>query len=419
MIRCFGKESLFKKATYLILGSLILLCIFFLGLQYYEMEKLHEKNMHITQQLIGTLAEQYPDKEQEIAKVIFSVKDSNSIEKGKQTLEKYGYGKGTGMQEDILFKDFFYDSLKTNLLLCISIIVLISSIFIYLVRYFISKLQSISLNLDNIIDGNFLVETDNVGEGILSRINFKFQHMARIMDLSLEKTKIEKEKLKSLVTDISHQLKTPLSSIKVYNTLLSEENLTKEENKDFLDRSAIDINKLQGLVDSLLKVSRMESGMIELKIEKNSLKETIINAVNGVYLKASEKNINIVIDDFQECWVFHDSKWTKEAIFNVLENAVKYTDLNGKIKIALVDLVTQVRIDVEDNGIGIREEEFNKIFKRFYRGNSEAVKNTEGSGIGLYLTRKILEEQGGCITVDSIEGRVTKFSLFLQKCYEG
>lgn len=109
-------------------------------------------------------------------------------------------------------------------------------------------------------------------------------------------------------------------------------------------------------------------------------------------------------------------RWTKEAIVNVLENAIKYTDSNGKINVSMTDMNFFIRIDIEDTGIGIPGEDFNKIFKRFFRGNCKIVQESEGSGIGLYLTRKILEEQGGSIMVDSKLGEGSKFSLFLQKC---
>lgn len=135
-----------------------------------------------------------------------------------------------------------------------------------------------------------------------------------------------------------------------------------------------------------------------------------------VYSKVLEKNIDIDVEAYGEFQSYHDARWTKEAIINVLENSIKYTDYGGKIKVQIEKINLYVKLDIEDNGIGIPKDEFNNIFKRFFRGKSEYVQNVGGSGVGLYLTRKILEEQGGSIVVDSIIGAGTKFSLFLQSC---
>lgn len=419
MIKHINKELLIKEVNYLVFSGLFIIFLFFLCFQYYELNNLHKENMYMTQQIIGTLSEQYPEKEQKIIDSVFNVNDIKAMENGKKILQKYGYDSDISMNEDIRFKKIFTSTIQNSILTITAVIIFVIIVIIFLSKYYISRIQKISLAIDSVIDGNYKSEKVNVCEGIFSRINLKLKQLDRIMNLNFEKVNLEKEKIKSLVTDISHQLKTPLSSIKLYNTLILEENLTKEEYLDFVHRSEMEINKLQDLVDSLMKISRMETGLINLSIERNNLKDTIISAVNGIYLKSSEKNIKIIIHDIEPCYIFHDVKWTKEAIFNVLENAVKYTDYGGKIEIRCVDLVTQIKIDIEDNGIGINREEFNNIFKRFYRVNSEKVKYTEGTGVGLYLTRKILEEQSGCITVDSVEGKGTKFSLFLQKCYEG
>lgn len=174
--------------------------------------------------------------------------------------------------------------------------------------------------------------------------------------------------------------------------------------------------KLQWLVDSLIKLSRLEVGMIELKKENKSIKDTVYKAVEGIYSKALYKNIDIIVNPIEEIFIYHDVKWTKEAILNVLENAVKYSYANDEISINVTKLNSYIRIDIEDHGIGIAKEDFNKIFKRFFRGNSDVVQEEEGSGVGLYLSRKILEEQSGSIMVDSLLGKGSKFSLFLQKC---
>jgi signal transduction histidine kinase len=217
---------------------------------------------------------------------------------------------------------------------------------------------------------------------------------------------------------MSHQLKTPVASLKLSNSLLLENDLSSEEREEFLQKCNEDIDKLEWLVSSLIKMSRLEAGIIEIDMKKSSIKNTIIKAVNGVYIKALNKNIDIDMENLQDDTIEHDLKWTKEALTNILENAVKYTKNGGRIKITTYKLPSLLKMDIEDNGIGIPEKEINNIFKKFYRGNSKEVTEAEGIGVGLYLSRKIIEKQGGSIMVHSRDGEGSRFTVFLQKCYE-
>ena len=263
--------------------------------------------------------------------------------------------------------------------------------------------------------GNYKYEDKVFEEGIISRLSSKLHNLGKQLTLNFEKLNNEKESSKALVTDISHQLKTPLASLSLYNSLLQDEDLTLEERQEFLSSSEATITKLKNLIDALVNISRLEASMIKIKVEENSIKETLVRAVNSVYLKASNKNIEINLEEFDDIIVLHDSKWTEESIFNVLDNSVKYTNENGKIDIKVSTDYNYVRVDIKDTGIGISKDEYNNIFKRFYRVNSNKVKNIEGSGVGLYLTRKILEEQGGNIMVKSQVGVGSEFVILLPK----
>lgn len=305
-----------------------------------------------------------------------------------------------------------------NIIFSVIIILLTVAIFFYLLKLLIKKLEKISTGIDRMIDGNYSVEFNFDREGILSRLESQFYQLGKRIRLSLEELSTEKENIKSLVTDISHQIKTPIASIKMFNSILSEEELSLEEEKEFLCKTSYEIDKLQALTENLIKVSRMEVGAIEIKKESYDIKTTMLEAINGVYLKALEKNIEININNLSSLSIEHDFIWTKEAIFNVLDNAMKYTENNGQINIDIEKLDTYIKINIEDNGIGIPENDLNRVFERFYRGNSDKVTNSEGSGIGLYLARKIIEEQGGSIIFSSKERIGTKFIIILtlQNC---
>lgn len=216
--------------------------------------------------------------------------------------------------------------------------------------------------------------------------------------LKLQKKREESE-TKSLVTDISHQLKTPLASLKMCYEIAETGSFTPEEQKSFIWQGINEVRKLENLTESLIQLSRLEARMIQIKPEIRSLKKTILAAVSSVYMKALEKGITISAEEFADEEVPHDPKWTQEALVNVLDNAVKYSPSGSNIEIRVMPMVSYYSIEVEDEGIGIEKEDVNHIFQRFYRGHSSRVQEVEGSGVGLYLTRKILEEQGGSIRV--------------------
>lgn len=214
-----------------------------------------------------------------------------------------------------------------------------------------------------------------------------------------EQRKREEAQTKALVTDISHQLKTPLASLKMCYEIADTDSFTRQEQQSFLRQGRNEVEKLHNLTQSLIQVSRLEVNMIRVEKKWGSLKKTLLGAVNSVYMKAFDKEISISVNEFEDAEVFHDAKWTQEAIVNVLDNAVKYSESGTGIEIRVQPMNSYYLLEIEDEGMGISKKEMNRIFKRFYRGESVEVQKVEGSGVGLYLTRKILEEQGGSICV--------------------
>lgn len=223
----------------------------------------------------------------------------------------------------------------------------------------------------------------------------------------------EENSTKALITDISHQLKTPLASLRLSHELANTENLTEEERKEFLATEEQELNKLETLLEELVKLSRLECNMIQIKPELQSIKQTITEALNQVFMKAHCKNIDIDIEFEKDVQVTHDAKWTVEALANVMENATKYSEAGTVIHIRTECLPTNFLIEVEDEGMGIPEEEIHKIFKRFYRGNQARKTVKDGAGVGLYLSRSILERQGGTIVAKRKMGRGTIFKITL------
>lgn len=228
-----------------------------------------------------------------------------------------------------------------------------------------------------------------------------------------ERLEQEEDSTKRLITDISHQLKTPLSSLKMSHEMIAEGLVTEEEKENFLEQETQEIKKLEQLLDELVNLSRLEAHMIQIHPQKTSLKKTLAEAVSQIYMKARGKDISVSVEMENDIVLEHDSKWTVEALANILENAVKYSQEHTAVTVRIQQLVSYVLIEVEDEGIGIPTEELHKIYQRFYRGSKAKEQVKDGAGVGLYLARKIIEEQGGTLTAKGKIGRGTIFKITL------
>ena len=228
-----------------------------------------------------------------------------------------------------------------------------------------------------------------------------------------EQLEEEENSTKALITDISHQLKTPLASLRMSHELAKADNLSEVEHKEFLAMEEQEINKLESLLEELVNLSRLECNMIQVKAEYKSIKQTIMKAVNQVFMKAHSKNIEMCVELDKDVLIKHDVKWTAEAFVNIIDNAIKYSDSDTTIRIRTEQLPSNLLIEVEDEGMGIPEEEIHKIFKRFYRGERARENVEEGAGVGLYLARSIIEQQGGTIVAKRKNKNGTIFKIIL------
>ncbi len=239
-------------------------------------------------------------------------------------------------------------------------------------------------------------------EGLYSEVYGELEHLYYLVQSMRSKAEEEEKKTKALVTDISHQLKTPVTALKSGVEIIKENNLTEQEQREFILRTYHQVTGLEKLVDSLVNISRMENNMILIKKEPALIFETVLEAVTRVFPKADKKNIEISMADtkgLEKLQLPHDRKWICEAIINILDNAIKYSPENTEIKIRLEKRNAFFRIEIKDQGIGISQKDYHKVFRRFYRSEEDAVQNTEGSGIGLYLSRNIIEQHQGMIFI--------------------
>ncbi|MDC7288165.1 HAMP domain-containing histidine kinase [Blautia schinkii] len=277
-------------------------------------------------------------------------------------------------------------------------------------RMYVKLTEEICDTLDEMIAGKKL-ETNQDLEKLSSKIASKIQKLGEVTQYTGAQNLSQKQEVQQMVSDISHQLKTPIANILMYADTLAESERLGEEEQRFVGVMRGQVEKLEFLVQALVKMSRLESNMLVLKKENAFLFDTLSKAVSAILPAADEKDIDLKVECPQKLRLFHDPKWTEEAIFNVLDNAVKYTPKGGKIDLTVESLQMYTRLLITDTGIGIQACNQNDIFKRFYR--EEKVHRESGVGIGLYLTREILARQGGYITVQSELEKGSTFSLYL------
>ena len=265
--------------------------------------------------------------------------------------------------------------------------------------------------LDNMMNGDEEPEPADNSETLFARINHRLTRLYQIMRENRHRVEEERQELQALVSDISHQVKTPVSNLKMVTDTLLTRPVTETERIDFIQGVRSQTDKLDFLFQALVKTSRLETGVIRLEKKPGRIYDTVAQAMSGIVYAADNKQIGVSVDCPENLTVAHDSKWTAEALFNLLDNAVKYTPAGGKITVTVEKWEMYAEIKVADTGKGISESNQAAIFRRFYR--EEEVHEQPGVGIGLYLARKIVTKQGGYIKVVSELGSGSAFSIML------
>lgn len=259
------------------------------------------------------------------------------------------------------------------------------------------------------MDGTF--QAHNFDESLYAAVENKLAEYIDAVETTAGKTAKEKEQIETLIADISHQTKTPLSNILLYTELLKER-AGSEENRENIELLENQAEKLNFLIQSLIKMSRLETGILVLNPRKSSVAELLEEAERQYRNKAREKGLylHVLSEDARDVTACFDKKWTLEALGNLIDNAIKYTQAGG-VTVRVRPYGLFVCIEVADTGSGIAEEEHARIFGRFYR--SPQVSDQTGVGIGLYLAREILQQQSGYMKLTSETGKGAVFSMYL------
>ena len=265
--------------------------------------------------------------------------------------------------------------------------------------------------LDALLSGRQPENYQPYEDSLTAKVQGKLMQYFDIMSEGKRQSQQDKQVIQSLVSDISHQVKTPIANIKMFTNILQQHQLPPEKQAEFLRTMEGQIDKLDFLMQSLIKMSRLETGTFVLHPQEGRLADTIALAMSAVWAKAEAKEISLSADCDSSICVQHDPKWTAEALGNILDNAIKYTLPGGSVTVSVRPWQFYTRVDIADTGIGIAEEHYNDIFQRFYR--DPQVASQEGVGLGLYLANGIITRQKGYISVKSKVGKGTTFSVYL------
>ena len=316
----------------------------------------------------------------------------------------------------VITLSLFFITKQTAVLLTGGVLLLCALIWLFLLTQIFGKRLSeftsvLCQTLDHMIEGNEVPLRPEDSETTLARICHRLSRLYQIMQENRRKVDEERQELQSLISDISHQVKTPVSNLKMAADTLLEKPVSEAERIDFIRGIRSQTDKLDFLFQALVKTSRLETGVIQLEKKPGRLFDTVAQAMSGIVYAAEKKKIVVSVDCPEDLTVSHDSKWTSEALFNLLDNAVKYTPAGGKIAVSVILWEMYVEIKVSDTGKGISESNQAAIFRRFYR--EEEVHDQQGVGIGLYLAREIVTQQGGYIKVVSAPGNGAEFSIML------
>lgn len=276
-------------------------------------------------------------------------------------------------------------------------------------KYIIGVVDDLSRLCDNLItleEKEIFPENEDT---MLSKLQNKILKLVRILKHKNESSLAEQENIKALVSDISHQLKTPIANLKMYTDFLKDESISEEQRKEYTEIIGNSVERLNFLSESMIKISRLEGGLINLHRQLQSLNETVMISIKDVFSKAKVKNIELSYSG-ESIDAYHDRRWTAEAIFNLLDNAVKYSDSGTMISITVKRFGMFASVEVKDQNKPVPENERSRIFTRFYRGMNS--RSSDGIGIGLYLAREIALKQGGYMNLSARDNGNT-FSIIL------
>lgn len=357
--------------------------------------------------IIGIIKSEYPNINDE--EIIHILNSTESLLEGKELLRKYG------IEEDsysvISMKKQAKDIIITNCIILITANLLFVLTFIGYLKHRQIKIEKLTRYIQKLSNKEYSLDIEENSEDELNSLKNELYKITVMLKETADNSVASREALSASVSDISHQLKTPLTSISILLDNLNEsENMDNDTQKDFLREISKQIKDMNFLVIALLQLSRLDAGVVEFLQEKVNISNMLYEIKNNLEIMAEVKNVELNIEGKKDVYINGDYNWNKEAIQNIIKNAIEYANKNVIVDISENDVYT--KIEITDDGQGINENDIKHIFERFYKA-SNSSKNS--IGIGLSLAKDIIEKQNGYITVESKKGMGSKFIIKYMK----
>lgn len=383
---------------FLILGSGQLFCM-------YQIRAVKSMYLEHDASVASSLLEQGVSEEI----IAVSLTCTHSGSKGKELLASIGIGKGT--INALLPSISHFQNISLTAMLVISvffILLLLTGTFIFFRARRRLYLRAEKV-IDNYTNNDYSCHLPQNSEGAIFQLFASVEQLATMLQSKSETEHRTKEFLKSTISDISHQLKTPLAALTMYQEIIENEPDNIATVKEFSSKIGVSLKRIEQLIQSMLKITRLDTGNIVFEKKSCHITELIANAVNELTTRAQNENKEILMDGDSEQLVVCDMEWTSEAIGNIVKNALDHTNSGDYVRISWEQTPTMFRIFISDNGDGIAPEDIHHIFKRFYRSRHSL--DTQGIGLGLPLAKSIIEGQDGLISVQSALNEGTTFTL--------
>lgn len=404
-----------KKILTLFLIVFLISTVFATIIAIYFCNAMKKEVINYKSALVGAISDKYPMEKETIVRLTISdnKKDKSHVLKGTSLLKQYGYYNDMNFENEPIVKYTFKNYMFFTMALIFTIFMLFLIIIIIILKIYYKEIY-LGINFtESIIKGNYNYNLDSYSDGDIGILKSNIVKMTSILKEHLDKEKRIKVFLSDTMADISHQLKTPMTSLIMFNELMINPKMDWNIRKEFLENSEIQLKRMEWLIKSLLKLSRLDAGVVKFKKEKINIKNLISEVKSSLWSFIKEKNIEIILNGNEDSYYIGDTQWSIEAFTNIIKNSVEHTPKDGTIIINYEENNLYSEIKIKDNGIGISKKDLHNIFKRFYKSSN--INKSDSVGIGLALSKTIIENQNGSIYVKSHEGKGAEFIVSFLK----
>lgn len=397
--------------------TVVLVLLLFAGVALTQVCVNDSKTMLLTRDagIAGYLLEHGIDPS-DVASALSAEKSDAELSAGKKLLDSLGRRADT---PNLFLPEVNALQWKYVILVSISAVILAFLLYILLCRFFLKRDKTVERAgqcIASFLAGDSSVRIDSGGEGELYQFFASVNEMAASLNSHIENERQTKEFLKDMISDISHQLKTPLAALKMYNEIIQDESTAGQTVKEFACKTDTALNRMETLIQNLLKITRMDAGVITFHKIEISISSLMQGVLSDFDTRAQKERKTITLSGSDDVMLCCDKDWMAQAIGNLVKNALDHTDEGGNIEVTWKETPVVIQITVKDNGKGIHSEDIHSIFKRFYR--SRFSQDTQGAGLGLPLTKSIVEAHNGSVSVESKLGQGSSFALDFLKLTE-